>query len=63
MNFYKFYGYVQGEEVAGIVRANSKKEAKQFLKNTYYDYDLWKDKTLEKVTFNHNNICEVYYGC
>ena len=64
MNFYRFYGYIQGEKVAGLVRANSMNEAKQFLQNTYYDYDLWEDKTLEKVTFdNKNHICEVYYGC
>ena len=63
MRFYRFYGYIYGEKVAGIVKANNKQEAKQFLKHTYCDYDSWEDKTLEQVIFNDDNICEVYYGC
>lgn len=63
MDLYRFCGYIQGDKVAGIVRASSIKEAKRFLKNTYYDYNLWQDKTLEKVIFNEDNVCEIYYGC
>ena len=63
MNFYRFYGYDHGDKVAGLVVANNIREAKQFLKKTYYDYDSWTDKTLEKVAFNKDNVCEVYYGC
>lgn len=58
---YRFYGYIQGENVAGIVKATDKNEAKQILKRTYYDYNSWKDKTLEEIKFN-NDVCEVYYG-
>lgn len=61
MKFYRFYGYIQGEEVAGVVRATNKNEAEQILKRTYYDYNLWEDKTLEEIRFD-NDICEVYYG-
>lgn len=63
MRFYRFYGYIQGEKVAGLVKANNKQEAKQFLKHTYDDYNSWEDKTLEQITFDDDNICEVYYGC
>lgn len=63
MNFYRFYGYIYGDKVAGIVEANNPQEAKQALRRTYRDYYLWKDITLEKVTLNENGVCEVYYGC
>ena len=59
--FFRFYGYIQGENVAGLVRATDINEAEQILQETYYDYDFWKEKTLEEVKFE-NDICEVYYG-
>lgn len=62
MNFYRYYGRIYGDTVAGIVCAKNKKEAKLILKDTYDDYDLWTGKTLEKVDFK-DNVCEVYYGC
>jgi hypothetical protein len=62
MNLYIFYGYIYGDYVAGIVKANNKSEAKKFLKNTYDDYDQWKDKTLEKIEFDNDNVIEIYYG-
>ena len=62
MRVYRFYGYICGEVVAGIVKADNKREAAQFLRRTYDDYNLWEEKTLEEIMFNKNNICEVYYG-
>ena len=61
MKFFRFYGYLQGEKVAGLVRAIDITEAKQILQRTYYDYNSWKEKTLEEVELK-NDICEVYYG-
>ena len=62
MNLYRFYGYIYGDYIAGIVKANNKSEAKKFLKNAYDDYDQWKDKTLEKIEFDNDNVIEIYYG-
>lgn len=61
--FYKFYGYIFGEHVAGVVQAETKSIAKLLLKDTYEDYDSWKNKTLEKIDFDKDHVCEVYYGC
>lgn len=61
MKFFRFYGYLQGEKIAGLVRATDINEAERILQETYYDYDFWKEKTLKEVNFK-NDICEVYYG-
>jgi lysine/ornithine N-monooxygenase len=58
---YSFYGHIHCADVAGIVRATNKKEAKQILREVYDDYNLWEDKTLEEVKFD-NDVCEIYYG-
>lgn len=62
MELFRYYGYMYGERIVGIVKANTLQEAKEILKNTYDDYDMWSNKTVEKAVF-HNNVCEVYYGC
>ena len=62
MELFRYYGYMYGERIVGIVKANTLQEAKEILKNTYDDYDMWSNKTVEKSVF-HNNVCEVYYGC
>lgn len=61
MELFRYYGYMYGEHIAGIVKANTLQEAKEILKNTYHDYDMWSDKIVEKVVFG-NNVYEVYYG-
>lgn len=62
MKFYRYYGYIYGEHVAGLVIAKNKIEAKQLLKQTYSDYNSWSDKTIEEEKFNENGVCEIYYG-
>ena len=63
MSFYKYRGRDRrGDYVAGIVRANDIHEASSLLSKSYDDYDSWEDVTLEKVIFNHDGVCEVYYG-
>jgi hypothetical protein len=61
MKFFRFYGYIQGEKIAGLVRATDINKAEQILQETYYDYNFWKEKTLKEVEFK-NDLCEVYYG-
>lgn len=62
MELYRYYGYFCCEQVVGLVRAKNIHEAERILKNTYDDYDLWEEKTLEKIEFNADGVCEVYYG-
>lgn len=62
MELFRYYGYIYDEKIVGIIKANTLEEAEEILKNVYDDYDMWLDKTIEKVVF-HNNVCEVYYGC
>lgn len=63
MSFYKYAGRDRhGDYVAGIVKANDIVEATYLLNKAYDDYNSWKDVTLEKVTFDHDAVCEVYYG-
>lgn len=62
MELFRYYGYMYGERIVGIVKANTLQEAKEILKTTYDDYDMWSNKTVEKAVF-HNNVFEVYYGC
>ena len=62
MKFYRYYGYFYGERVAGMILAPNKVEAKRLLQKTYSDYDSWSDKSIEAVSFNENNVCEIYYG-
>lgn len=62
MEFYRYYGYFHFDQVAGLVRAKNICEAERILKNTYDDYDLWEEKTLEKIEFDNDGVCEVYYG-
>lgn len=60
--YYGYYGYFRCEQVVGLVRAKNMCEAEQILKNVYDDYDLWEEKTLEKIEFDDDGVCEVYYG-
>ena len=62
MKFFRYSGYIYGDRVAGIVKADNIKEARCSLKNAYDDYHLWSDKTLKEVKFDDDNVCEVYYG-
>lgn len=62
MRLFRYYGNIYGENIAGIVKAKDKREAKQILVNTYDDYNSWHDKTLREVTFDVDGICEVFYG-
>lgn len=61
MELFRYYGYMYGEHIVGVVKANTLQEAKEILKNIYNDYDMWMNKTVEKAVF-HNNVFEVYYG-
>lgn len=61
MELFRYYGYMYGERIVGLVKANTLQEAEEILKNTYYDYDMWMNKTVKKAVFR-NNVCEVYYG-
>ena len=63
MSFYKYVGRDRrGDYVAGIVRANDIHEASYILSKVYDDYTSWEDLTLEKMTFDDDGVCEVYYG-
>lgn len=61
MKLFKYYGYIYGDHVAGIVKAEDENEAKEILESTYSDYSEWRHKTIEEIKFD-NNICEIYYG-
>lgn len=62
MKLFSYRGYIHGEHVAGIVKANDFSHARQILKNTYDDYHLWDDKSLEEVIFDEDDVYEIYYG-
>lgn len=61
MKFFRYYGYIYGEHVAGLVKANDEQEAEMILAGTYSDYDEWLDKELTEVNFD-DGTCEVFYG-
>lgn len=62
MELFGYHGYMYGERIVGVVKANTLQEAEEILKNTYNNYYMWQNKTIEKIEFN-NNVCEVFYGC
>ena len=62
MKFYRYFGRIYGETVAGLVQANNIPEARQILREYYDDYNEWNERTIKPVKFD-DNVCEVYYGC
>lgn len=62
LKYYAFCGYVFGDHVAGLVRAESLDEARECLRNTYDDFDLWDEIRLEETEFDEGGVCEVYFG-
>ena len=62
MNLYLYRGYVYGDHVAGIVRADGLDEAKLWLSCCYTDFDDWSSHEIEKVEFDEDNVLEVYFG-
>lgn len=62
MKLYKYVGYVYGDHVAGVVRAESLDEAERFLDRTYLDYYSWAEISIELVDFDEHGVCEVYFG-
>jgi hypothetical protein len=61
MKYFRYYGYIYGDQVAGLVKANDEQEAEQILAGVYHDYDEWSDKKLTEVNFD-DGTCEVFYG-
>lgn len=65
MKIYKYYWSDCCEDnVVGIVWANSLKEAKQCIQNTYATCDDFEIGyvEVEEAEFNDNNCCEIFYG-
>ena len=68
MNLYRYYFYMYGESVAGVVEANDENEAKEivygiyehcFPKDTAVFYERIK---IEKMNIEAKGYYEVYYG-
>ena len=62
MNLYNFYGYIHGERVVGIVKAENENEALEQLRIVYDDYDSWTDRELTLIDFDNTGVFECFYG-
>ena len=63
LKYYAFCGYVFGDHVAGLVRAESLDDARERLRSAYADFDSWSYIRLEETKFDEDGVCEVYFGC
>ena len=56
MELFRYYGYMYGERIVGIVKANTLQEAKDILKTTYDDYDGFIHSEFEGIDANLKDV-------
>ena len=68
MNLYRYYFYMYGESVAGVIKADDENEAKEAVYNIY-EHCFSEDTAVfyERIKINEIDIdakgyCEIYYG-